>query len=49
MGSSTGEVKHGGWTQRQINGALHHVLGGPTPQVNGQDQIVQLENYCYSS
>ena len=25
------------------------MLGGRTPPVNGQDQIVQSGNYCYSS
>ena len=28
---------------------LHLMLGGRTPQVNGQDPIVQSINNCYSS
>ena len=32
----------------QVNGVLLLMLGEGTPLVNGQDQIVQSGNYCYS-
>ena len=49
MGNSMVDVKQGRWTQRRINGALHLMLGGWSPQVNSHDQIVQSGNYSYSS
>ena len=39
----------GGRNQRRVNSAPNQVLGGRIPRVNGQDQIVQTGNYCYSS
>ena len=42
------EKQHGGCEVWQVKGLLHLMLGERTPQVNGQDQIVQSENYCYS-
>ena len=42
------EKEHGGCEVRQVNGMLHLMLGERTPQVNGQDQIVQSGNYSYS-
>ena len=43
------DVKSGEWTQNRLNGTLHLMLRGRTPQINGQDQIVQSGNNCYSS
>ena len=36
-----------GW--RRVHDSPNQVLGGRTPQVNGQDQIVWSGNYCCSS
>ena len=49
MGSIMVDVKQGARIQWQINNSLHQMLGGLTPQINGQDQRVQSGNYCYSS
>ena len=49
MGSSMVDLNLGGWTQRRVNAVLHQMLGGRTPQVNDQDQIIQSGNYCYLS
>ena len=49
MESSMVDVKYGDEPQCRVKSELHLMLGGRTPQVNGQDQIVQSGNYCYSS
>ena len=46
MGSITVDLKLGEW---KVNDTLHPMLGGRIPQVNGQDQMVQSGNYCFSS
>ena len=49
MGCSMVDVKQGGWIQKWVNDTLHLMLGEETPLVKGQDQIIQLINYCFTS
>ena len=38
------------WTLEAMESSIVDVmLGGQTPQINGQDQIVNLGNYCCTS
>ena len=36
-------------SDQRVNGVLPQMLGGRTPQANGQEHIAQSGKYCYSS
>ena len=48
-GYSMMDMKRGRWIQSGINNEFHQMLDRGTSLVNGQDQIVQQRNHCFSS